>query len=104
MGAVSVSQSTCLKRLPADTASRSAWLFELIAGAVTDTKTSCLPQSHRNALYTVAALHQWPVNIPQEDVRCVHTARDWIEKIVHPDSPGGPLPCVSISLLARVSC
>lgn len=72
-----------------------AWLFELVAGAVCDTKTSCLPQSHRDAVYTVAALHQWPVNIPQEDVRCVLTARDWIDKIIHPESPGGPLPCVS---------
>ncbi|KAJ9093584.1 hypothetical protein QFC19_008313 [Naganishia cerealis] len=69
------------------------WLFELTAGAVSDTTTSCLPKSHRDALYTVAALHQWPVNIPQEDVRCVVTARDWIDKTIHPNSPGGPLPC-----------
>jgi hypothetical protein len=72
-----------------------AWLFELVAGAISDTTTSCLPKSHRDALYTVAALHQWPVNVPQEDVRCVLTARDWIDKIIHAESPGGPLPCVS---------
>ncbi|KAJ9122402.1 hypothetical protein QFC22_001825 [Naganishia vaughanmartiniae] len=73
------------------------WLFELTAGAVTDATTTCLPKSHREALYTVAALHQWPVNIPQEDVRCVLTARDWIDKTIHPDSPGGPLPCFQSS-------
>ncbi|KAJ9100637.1 hypothetical protein QFC21_003681 [Naganishia friedmannii] len=73
------------------------WLFELTAGAVSDATTTCLPKSHRDALYTVAALHQWPVNIPQEDVRCVLTARDWIDKTIHPDSPGGPLPCFQSS-------
>jgi hypothetical protein len=73
-----------------------AWLFELVEGAISDTTTSCLPKSHREALYTVAALHQWPVNVPQEDVRCVLTARDWIDKVIHVESPGGPLPCVSV--------
>jgi hypothetical protein len=82
--------------------SSSAWLFELTAGAVSDATTTCLPKSHRDALYTVAALHQWPVNIPQEDVRCVLTARDWIDNTIHPDSPGGPLPCVSDKILLRI--
>lgn len=94
MDAVSVARQSCPSELTR-AAPCSAWLFELVAGAVCDTKTSCLPQSHRDAVYTVAALHQWPVNIPQEDVRCVLTARDWIDKIIHPESPGGPLPCVS---------
>lgn len=71
----------------------------MVEGAVADTTTSCLPKSHREALYTVAALHQWPVNVPQEDVRCVLTARDWIDKVIHVESPGGPLPCVSVCFL-----
>lgn len=95
MDAVSPLRSICLLARLIESHNVIAWLFELVAGAVADTKTSCLPQSHREAVYTVAALHQWPVNIPQEDVRCVLTARDWIEKVIHPESPGGPLPCVS---------
>lgn len=60
-----------------------------------DTKTTCLPQEHREATYTVAALHQWALDVPDEDTNCVRTAQDWIENVIHPQSPGGPFPCVS---------
>lgn len=72
------------------------WLFELSGGALTDCKTTCLPASHRESAYTIVALHQWPVDVPKEDVKCVTTAIDWIDNIIHPASAGGPLPCVSL--------
>lgn len=71
------------------------WLFECAGGAIADCKTTCLPQAAREATYTVAALHQWPNNVPEEDPRCVTTAQNWVEGVIHPHSPGGPLPCVS---------
>jgi hypothetical protein len=80
------------------------WLFELSGAALTDCKTTCLPKTHRDAAYTIAALHQWPVDVPKEDVKCVTTAIDWIDKIIHPASPGGPLPCVSVEAAALRAC
>lgn len=71
------------------------WLFELSGGALMDCHTSCVPDSHRAAQYTIAALHQWPVDIPDEDDRCVKTAVTWIDEVIHSLSPGGPIPCVS---------
>ena len=58
------------------------------------------PVSHREGSFTVAALHQWGfTEPPPQDTRCVTTAEDWINEVIHPNSPGGPLPCVS-----RVTC
>ncbi|WWC70851.1 uncharacterized protein I206_104803 [Kwoniella pini CBS 10737] len=71
------------------------WLFEYTGGgAIADVKDSCYPLSHRESAFTVAALHQWSHNeTPIEDTRCVTTAEEWINEVIHPNSPGGPLPC-----------
>ncbi|KAL7420798.1 hypothetical protein Q5752_004751 [Cryptotrichosporon argae] len=71
------------------------WLFEFTGGSVmADVRDSCYPSSHRRAEFTVAALHQWGHNeTADEDMRCVTTASDWIRDVIHPNSPGGPLPC-----------
>ena len=78
-----------------------AWLFEYTGGgAIADVKDSCYPVSHRESAFTVAALHQWSHNeTPIEDTRCVTTAEEWINEVIHPNSPGGPLPCVGCTLL-----
>lgn len=74
-----------------------AWLFEFTGGgAIADVKDSCFPSTHRESAFTVAALHQWAHDeTPIEDTRCVTTAEEWIAEVIHPNSPGGPLPCVS---------
>lgn len=60
-----------------------------------EVKDSCFPPSHRESAFTVAALHQWGhTEPPPQDTRCVTTAEDWVNEVVHPNSPGGPLPCV----------
>ncbi|WRT67877.1 uncharacterized protein IL334_004851 [Kwoniella shivajii] len=71
------------------------WLFEYTGGgAIADVRDSCFPLSHRESAFTVAALHQWShTEAPVEDTRCVTTAEDWINEVIHPNSPGGPLPC-----------
>ncbi|WVR06442.1 hypothetical protein IAU60_003473 [Kwoniella sp. DSM 27419] len=71
------------------------WLFEYTGGAaIADVKDSCYPASHRESAFTVAALHQWSHDeAPVEDIRCIATAEDWINEVIHPNSPGGPLPC-----------
>jgi hypothetical protein len=64
---------------------------------VGDIKNSVFPLSHRQSAFTVAALHQWGHNEePVQDTKCVTTAEDWINEVIHPNSPGGPLPCVSL--------
>jgi hypothetical protein len=77
----------------------SAWLFEFTgASAVGDTRDSCFPLTHREASFTVAALHQWSHDeSPAQDDLCVISADEWIEQVIHKYSPGGPLPCVSVS-------
>ncbi|OCF72836.1 hypothetical protein I204_06065 [Kwoniella mangroviensis CBS 8886] len=82
------------------------WLFEYTGGgAITDVKDSCFPSSHRESAFTVAALHQWSHSeSPVEDTRCVTTAEEWINEVIHPNSPGGPLPCfLQSSLSSSVS-
>lgn len=76
-----------------------AWLCELTGnGAPGDVADSCYPQSHRKAMFTVAALHQWAHDEPPAlDTKCVVTAEAWINEVIHPVSIGGPLPCVSFS-------
>ncbi|ORX40036.1 hypothetical protein BD324DRAFT_616012 [Kockovaella imperatae] len=71
------------------------WLFEYTGGSVSSgIKDSCYPQSHRQGAFTVAALHQWAHTEPlKEDNKCVTTAEEWINEVIHPHSPGGPLPC-----------
>ena len=67
-----------------------------MSSEVTD---SCFPKSHREGQFTVAALHQWGHNEPPEqDNQCVITAEEWINDVIHPHSPGGPLPCVGLQL------
>ena len=39
-----------------------------------DFENSCLPKSQRQAAFTVAALHQWDIDI--EDPRCVESAEE----------------------------
>jgi hypothetical protein len=66
---------------------------------ISEVRDSCFPTSHREGAFTVAALHQWGHSEPPpEDTKCVTTAEDWINEVIHPNSPGGPLPCVSRSL------
>ncbi|WVW84786.1 hypothetical protein I302_106821 [Kwoniella bestiolae CBS 10118] len=82
------------------------WLFEYTGGgAIADVKDSCYPSSHRESAFTVAALHQWSHNeSPVDDTRCVTTAEEWINEVIHPNSPGGPLPCfLQSSLSSSVS-
>lgn len=84
-----------------------AWLFEFTGGgAVSDTKDSCFPNSHRESAFTVAALHQWAhTEAVVQDNLCVSTAENWINEVIHPNSPGGPLPCVGFSLtLVSIRC
>lgn len=39
-----------------------------------DFENSCLPKSQRQAAFTVAALHQWDIDL--EDPRCVESAEE----------------------------
>jgi hypothetical protein len=79
-------------------ADKLAWLFEYTGGgAVADIKDSCLTASHRDSQFTVAALHQWSHTEPKPlDAKCISTAEEWIREVIHPNSAGGPLPCVSL--------
>jgi hypothetical protein len=51
---------------------RPAWIFELSGGAIADFEDTCLPKEQREAIWTVAALHQWEMGI--NDPRCITTA------------------------------
>lgn len=51
-----------------------AWLFELAGGAITDYENTCVPKSQREASFTIAALHQWEMDI--DDDRCVDSAEE----------------------------
>lgn len=88
-----------------------AWLFEIAAGAIADPDptSSCFPLSHRVAPFQVAALyvhngpptsstthiplrrHQWKSS--DQDDRWTTSARDWINDVISPYSPGGSYPC-----------
>ena len=56
------------------TEANAAWLFELSGGAIADFEDTCLPKGQREAIWTVAALHQWDMGI--DDPRCVTTAEE----------------------------
>ncbi|GJE98185.1 hypothetical protein PsYK624_144070 [Phanerochaete sordida] len=74
----------------ADTPIGCTWIFELSGGAIADFEDTCLPKEQREAVWTVAALHQWEMGI--DDPRCITTAEDWMAEVVKPVSVGGPLP------------
>ena len=52
-----------------------AWLFELADGAIMDFEDTCVPKSQREASFTIAALHQWEMEL-RDDVRCVDSAKE----------------------------
>jgi hypothetical protein len=68
----------------------SAWLFELAGGAIIDYENTCVPKSQREASFTIAALHQWEMDI--DDDRCVDSAEEWIAGTLKPVHIGGPIP------------
>lgn len=68
----------------------TAWIFELAGGAIADYEDTCLPKEQREAIWTVAALHQWDMGI--DDPRCIQTAEEWMEGVIGTVSLGGPLP------------
>jgi len=51
-----------------------AWLFELAGGAIADFTDTVIPKSQREATWTVAALHQWDMDV--DDDRCVDAAEE----------------------------
>ncbi|VDB91324.1 unnamed protein product [Peniophora sp. CBMAI 1063] len=79
----------------ADTPIGCTWLFELAGGAIADPKREenapgCFPAEARQALFTIAALHQWDMDI--DDPRCVDTAENWLNNTLESVSLGHPLP------------
>ena len=46
-----------------------AWLFELAGGAITDFEDTCVPKSQREASFTIAALHQWEMDVDDDRKR-----------------------------------
>jgi len=51
-----------------------AWLFELAGGAIPDYEDTCIPKSQREASFTIAALHQWEMEV--DDDRCKESAEE----------------------------
>lgn len=51
-----------------------AWIFELSGGAIADFEDTCLPKEQREAVWTVAALHQWEMGV--DDPRCITSAEE----------------------------
>lgn len=51
-----------------------AWLFEIAGGAIVDFEDNSVPKSQREAAFTIAALHQWEMDI--DDTRCVESAEE----------------------------
>ncbi|KAH9485621.1 FAD-linked oxidoreductase [Psilocybe cubensis] len=74
----------------ADTPVGCTWLFELAGGAISDFENTCIPKSQREASFTIAALHQWEMDI--DDDRCIDSAEEWIAGTLKPVHVGGPLP------------
>ncbi|OCH92054.1 hypothetical protein OBBRIDRAFT_727623 [Obba rivulosa] len=66
------------------------WIFELSGGAIADFEDTCLPKEQREAIWTVAALHQWEMGI--DDPRCIKSAEEWIYGTIGTVSIGGPFP------------
>ncbi|KAG5719724.1 FAD-linked oxidoreductase [Termitomyces sp. T112] len=74
----------------ADTPVGCTWLFELAGGAIIDFEDTCVPKSQREASFTIAALHQWEMDV--DDDRCVESAEEWIADTLKPVHQGGPFP------------
>ncbi|KAG6888392.1 hypothetical protein C0995_008632 [Termitomyces sp. Mi166 len=74
----------------ADTPVGCTWLFELAGGAIIDFEDTCVPKSQREASFTIAALHQWEMDV--DDDRCVDSAEEWIAGTLKPVHQGGPFP------------
>jgi hypothetical protein len=70
---------------------RAVWLFELIGGAIMDTKDTCIGQDQRKAKFTVAALQQWIDE--EEDEKCHSSVDTWINRVLSKISIGGPFAC-----------
>jgi hypothetical protein len=51
-----------------------AWFFELAGGKLPEFENTCVPRSSREAAFTIAALHQWPLD--ENDPRCIDTAAE----------------------------
>ncbi|PCH35657.1 hypothetical protein WOLCODRAFT_140014 [Wolfiporia cocos MD-104 SS10] len=66
------------------------WIFELSGGAIADFEDTCLPKEQREAVWTVAALHQWDLDI--NDPRCITSAEEWIDGTIGSVALGGPFP------------
>ncbi|KAG6849356.1 hypothetical protein H0H93_009139 [Arthromyces matolae] len=74
----------------ADTPVGCTWLFELAGGAIIDYEDTCVPKTQREASFTIAALHQWEMDV--DDDRCVDSAEEWIADTLKPVHQGGPFP------------
>ncbi|KAL1662375.1 hypothetical protein GGF50DRAFT_128775 [Schizophyllum commune] len=74
----------------ADTPVGCTWLFELAGGAIGDFDDTCVPKSQRETAFTLAALHQWEMDV--DDDRCFDSAERWIYDTLRPVSTGGPFP------------
>ncbi|KAG6878287.1 hypothetical protein C0992_008294 [Termitomyces sp. T32_za158] len=85
----------------ADTPVGCTWLFELAGGAIGDFEDTCVPKSQREAAFTVAALHQWEMDV--DDDRCVESAEEWIAGTLKPVHQGGPFPSVCAIFSADMS-
>ncbi|KAK0459233.1 uncharacterized protein EV420DRAFT_1539084 [Desarmillaria tabescens] len=73
-----------------DTPDGCTWLFELTGGRISDIEDSCLPKEQREAAFTIAALHQWDMDV--QDDRCEESAEEWIGGTLKPVHRGGPFP------------
>jgi len=56
-----------------------AWFFELAGGKLPEFENTCVPGSSREAAFTIAALHQWPLE--ENDPRCIDTAAEVSDSI-----------------------
>ncbi|KAJ3509303.1 hypothetical protein NLJ89_g5289 [Agrocybe chaxingu] len=74
----------------ADTPVGCTWLFELAGGAIIDFEDTSVPKSQREASFTIAALHQWEMDV--HDDECVDSAEEWIAGTLKPVHIGGPFP------------
>jgi len=60
-----------------------AWFFELAGGKLPEFENTCVPRSTREAAFTIAALHQWPLE--ENDPRCIDSAAEVRQfKLFHP--------------------
>ncbi|KAG6918872.1 hypothetical protein DXG01_010936 [Tephrocybe rancida] len=67
----------------ADTPVGCTWLFELAGGAIIDFEDTCVPKSQREASFTIAALHQWEMDV--DDDRCVDSAEEFLGRHEPPE-------------------